>query len=103
MVEGLDGVSKDLQISTVYCDTQSAIFLTNDHMFHERANHIDVRYYFVHEVIARCDIIMSNVDTKENPTNMMTKPFIIVKFEHCLNLDGICHGLTPTGACVEDE
>ncbi|KAG8491178.1 hypothetical protein CXB51_014420 [Gossypium anomalum] len=40
-------LNEDLQISTVFCDSQSAIFLTKDQMFHERTKHIDVRYHFV--------------------------------------------------------
>ncbi|KAG8472304.1 hypothetical protein CXB51_034358 [Gossypium anomalum] len=31
-------LNEDLQISTVFCDSQSAIFLTKDQMFHERTN-----------------------------------------------------------------
>ncbi|KAG8496806.1 hypothetical protein CXB51_007977 [Gossypium anomalum] len=43
-------VSEDLQISTVFCDSQSAIFFrTKDQRFHERAKHIDVRYNFVRD------------------------------------------------------
>ncbi|TYI70330.1 hypothetical protein E1A91_D08G214000v1 [Gossypium mustelinum] len=35
-------LNKDLQINTAFCDSQSAIFLTRDQMFHERTKHIDV-------------------------------------------------------------
>ena len=35
-------LNEDLQISTVFCDSQSVIFLTKDQMFHERTKHIDV-------------------------------------------------------------
>ncbi|KAG8473612.1 hypothetical protein CXB51_036051 [Gossypium anomalum] len=37
-------LNEDLQISTVFVDSQSAIFLTKDQMFHERTKHIDVQY-----------------------------------------------------------
>ncbi|KAG8477637.1 hypothetical protein CXB51_031043 [Gossypium anomalum] len=49
-------LNEDLQISTVFCDSQSAIFLTKDQMFHERTKHIDVRYHFVRDIIASGDI-----------------------------------------------
>ena len=84
-------MSKDLQISTVYCDSQSAIFLAKDQMFHERTKHIDIRYHFIREVIARGDISVNKVGTVDNPADMMTKPLPIAKFEHCLDLVGICH------------
>ncbi|KAG8491586.1 hypothetical protein CXB51_014658 [Gossypium anomalum] len=82
-------LNEDLQISTVFCDSQSAIFLTKDQMFHERTKHIDVRYHFVREIIARGDIVVSKISTHENPTDMMTKSLPITKFEHYLNLVGV--------------
>ncbi|KAG8475835.1 hypothetical protein CXB51_032770 [Gossypium anomalum] len=82
-------LNEDLQISTVFCDSQSAIFLTKDQMFHERTKHIDVRYHFVHDIIARGDIVVSKISTYENPVDMMTKSLPIAKFEHCLDLVGV--------------
>lgn len=57
-------ISEDLQISTVFCDSQSAIFFAKDQMFHERTKHIDVMYHFVREVIARGDIVVNKVTLK---------------------------------------
>ncbi|KAG8480843.1 hypothetical protein CXB51_025300 [Gossypium anomalum] len=69
-------LNEDLQISTVFCDSQSAIFLTKDQMFHERTKHIDVRYHFVRDIIARGDIVVSKISTHENPADMMTSHFL---------------------------
>ncbi|KAG8481529.1 hypothetical protein CXB51_026324 [Gossypium anomalum] len=82
-------LNEDLQISTVFCDSQSAIFLTKDQMFHERTKHIDVRYHFVRDIIARGDIVVSKISTHENPADMMTKSLPITKFKHCLDLVGV--------------
>ena len=35
----------------LFYDSQSAICLTKDQMFHERTNHIDVIYHYVHDVV----------------------------------------------------
>ncbi|PHT40888.1 hypothetical protein CQW23_19742 [Capsicum baccatum] len=57
-LKGLVGeLSKELQITMIFCDSQSAIFLMKDQMFHERTKHIDVRYHFVREIIAHGDIV----------------------------------------------
>ncbi|KAG8493469.1 hypothetical protein CXB51_010771 [Gossypium anomalum] len=82
-------LNEDLQISTVFCDSQSAIFLTKDQMFHGRTKHIDVRYHFVRDIIARGDIVVSKISTHENLADMMTKSLLITKFEHCLELVGV--------------
>ncbi|KAG8477230.1 hypothetical protein CXB51_031112 [Gossypium anomalum] len=79
-------LNKNLQISTVFCDNQSAIFLTKDQMFHERTKHIDVRYHFIRDIIARGDIVVNKISTHENPADMMTKSLPITKFKYCLNL-----------------
>ncbi|KAG8474611.1 hypothetical protein CXB51_031247 [Gossypium anomalum] len=82
-------LNEDLQISTVFCDSQSVIFHTKDQIFHERTKHIDVRYHFVRDIIARGDIVLSKISTHKNPADMMTKSLPITKFEYCLDLVGV--------------
>ncbi|KAG8497045.1 hypothetical protein CXB51_008291 [Gossypium anomalum] len=82
-------LNEDLQITTVFCDSQRAIFLTKDQMFHERTKHIDVRYHFFRGVIACGDIVVSKISTHENLADMMTKSLLITKFEYCLDLVGV--------------
>ncbi|KAG8481151.1 hypothetical protein CXB51_025916 [Gossypium anomalum] len=69
--------------------TESAIFLTKYQMLHERPKHIDVRYHFVRDIIARGDIVVSKTSTHENPADMMAKSLPITKFDHCLDLVGV--------------
>ncbi|KAG8472814.1 hypothetical protein CXB51_034622 [Gossypium anomalum] len=70
--------------------TESECHLSyKDQMFHERTKHIDVRYHFVRDIIARGDIVVSKISTHENPADMMTKSLPITKFEHCLDLVGV--------------
>ena len=85
-LKGLFGeLSRQLHINTLFCDSQSAIFLTKDQMFHEMTMHIDVRYHFVCEIITCGDIVVSKVGTQDNPQNMTTKSLPIAKFVHCSN------------------
>ena len=50
-------LNEDLQIRTVFCDSQSVIFLTKNQMFHERTKHINVWYHFVRDIIACGDLL----------------------------------------------
>ncbi|WVZ74349.1 hypothetical protein U9M48_022542 [Paspalum notatum var. saurae] len=74
---------------TIHCDSQSAIYLTKDQMFHERTKHIDVRYHFIRGVIAEGGIKVRKISTHDNPADMMTKHVPTSKFELCSSLVGI--------------
>ncbi|KAK3029672.1 hypothetical protein RJ639_039164 [Escallonia herrerae] len=75
--------------STVYYDSQSAIHLTKNQMFHERTKHIDVRFHFIRDVVSHGTVMVEKISTDENPTGMMAKHIPEIKFKHCLDLIGI--------------
>ncbi|KAH7550154.1 hypothetical protein JRO89_XS13G0144400 [Xanthoceras sorbifolium] len=60
-MRGLFGeLSLDHKVIVVHCDSQSAIHLTKDQMFHERTKHIDVKYHFVRDIISQ-DVVKKTV------------------------------------------
>jgi len=75
--------------TTIHCDSQSAICLTKDQIFHERTKHIDVRCHFIRGVIAEGDVKVCKINTRDNPIDMLTKPVSGAKFELCSGLVGI--------------
>jgi hypothetical protein len=50
---------------TLICDSQNAIYLIKDQMFHERKNHIDVKYHFAQGKLKVC-----KNSTRHNPADM---------------------------------
>ena len=76
-------------VTTIYCDSQSAIHLTKDQMYHERTKHIDVKFHFIRDTIAEGKVLVQKISTKENPADMFTKPLPVYKFKQCLNWVGI--------------
>ena len=75
---------------TVYCDNQSTIHLTKHQVFHKRFKHIDVKIYFVRDVIAQRLVKVEKIPTEEFPTDMFTKALPVTKFRHCLDLVNFC-------------
>ena len=67
-------------------DSQSALYLCKDPMYHERTKHIDVRMHFIRDVVALGTVAVKKIPTADNPADMMTKPVPTCKFRHCLNL-----------------
>lgn len=77
-------LTENLKITTMMCNSESVIFLTNYQMFHERTKHIDICYRCICEVIIYGDITVSKISTHDNPNNMITKALLFSKFKHCL-------------------
>jgi hypothetical protein len=73
----------------LFSDSQSAIYLTKDQMFHERTKHIDIKYHAIRDVVAKGKVKVCKISTHDNPADMMTKPVPVSKFELCSNLVGI--------------
>ena len=76
-------------VTTIYCDSQSAIHLTKDQMYHERTKHIDVKFHFIRDIIVEGKVLVQKIHTKDNPADMFTKPLPIYKFKQCLDLVGV--------------
>ena len=73
----------------LFYDSQSAICLTKDQMFHERTKHINVKYHYVRDVVVQGKLKVCKISTHDNPADMLTKPFPFAKFELCSGLVGI--------------
>ena len=70
----------------VYCDSQSAIHLSKNSVFHERTKHIDVRLHFIKDVISDKLVEVKKIATEVNPADVFTKVVPANKFEEALNL-----------------
>ena len=70
----------------IYSDSQSAIHLSKNPVYHERTKHVDVKYHFVRDLISTGSVQVSKVPTEDNPSDMGTKVVTASKFRHCLDL-----------------
>jgi hypothetical protein len=78
----------DTSCIDLFCESQSAIYLTKDKMFHERTKHNNIKYHYAREVITEGRLKVPKISTHDNPADLMMKPILDAKFELCSSLVG---------------
>ena len=74
----------------VLCDSQSAISLSKNQVHHEKTKHIDIKLHFIRLEVSKGIVKLVKIHASDNVADMLTKPVHMAKFEHCLDLAGIC-------------
>ena len=92
----LAGLVKELGIQQggvqLHCDSQSVIFLEKNQVYHARTKHIDMRFHKIGELVSSSELLLENIHTSKNAAGMLTKPIIIEKSKHYLDLINISRG-----------
>ena len=76
----------------MHWDSQSAIHLCNNPVYHERTKHVDVKYHFVRDQVVNGAIRIQKISTEDNLANMGTKIVTVAKFKYCMNLLHVSNG-----------
>ncbi|KAL0667522.1 hypothetical protein Bca4012_030226 [Brassica carinata] len=81
------GFKKDtVEIS---CDSQSALCLANNNVYHERTKHISRKMHFIRDIIAQGDVSVKKICTSKNPADILTKVVPVKKFEEAVDFLGM--------------
>ena len=70
-------------------DNQGSIFISSNPVTEKRSKHIDIRYHYIREVIARKLTEVYFIDGDNNPADLLTKNLGIVKFQKFRALLGL--------------
>ncbi|KAK1632201.1 hypothetical protein QYE76_006516 [Lolium multiflorum] len=71
------------------CDNESAIKIAYNPVLHGKMKHIEIRNHFIRDHIARGDIVLSFIGTKEQLADIFTKPLDekrFIELRHELNI-----------------
>jgi hypothetical protein len=66
----------------IYCDNTSAISISKNPVMHSKTKHIPIKYHFLREKVAEKNIRVEYVGTKEQVTDIFTKPLPPESFEY---------------------
>jgi dihydroorotase len=67
--------------ATVFVDNKSVIQLSKNPVFHDRSNHIEVRFHFIRESIEKGKINIEHIKTEDQLADVLTKSLGRVKFQ----------------------
>jgi hypothetical protein len=63
--------------------------MTENHIFHDRPKHIEIRYHYICDMVQRGALKLQYISTDEQVVVVLTKPLSHVKFEHFRDKIGI--------------
>ena len=73
------GISQDTMV--VYCDNSSVIDISKNPVQHSKTKHIEIRYYFIRDLVERKIMCLEYILTERQNVNIFTKPLDRSKFE----------------------
>ena len=68
--------------TTIFCDNNSAIALSKNHVFHKRAKHIDIRFHFIRELVNNKEICLEFCRSEDQHAHIFTKPLAKETFQY---------------------
>lgn len=85
----LEELGKKQGDNALYSDSQSAIHLAKNPVFHARTKHIQLRYHFIRELISDGTLSLKKILGSRNPADMLTKVVTKEKLEFCIASTGL--------------
>eukprot|EP00253_Pinus_taeda_P008747 PITA_08747 len=78
---------QDLQITctppiSIFCDNTSAISISKNPVMHSKTKHIPIKYHFLQEQVLEQKVKLEYVPSKEQVTDILTKPLPRDTFEY---------------------
>mgnify|MGYP004712679549 CR=1 FL=1 len=80
---------KQIDLTKIYCDSKSTIELSKNPVLHGRSKHIDIKFYFIRELVQGREIEIDYCRTEKQVADIFTKALkteTFVKLKKMLNM-----------------
>ena len=88
----LDELDKKQELGILHSDSQNAIFLAKNSIFHSKSKHIQMRYHFIYYLVKDKLVILEKICGSKNLANIVTKGVTIEKLKLCAASVGLLGG-----------
>jgi hypothetical protein len=82
------GVNFD-ELVVIYCDNTSTVNMSKNPVMHSKTKHISIKYHMIREKVAKKEVRLEHVSTKEEIANIFTKPLPKKTFEYLRDFLGL--------------
>jgi hypothetical protein len=82
--------------TVIFCDNSSSIKLSKNPIMHGRCKHIDVRYYFLRDLVKNEVFELRYCRTDEQIADVLTKPLKLESFCRFRDMLGVCDSSSLT-------
>jgi hypothetical protein len=78
----VDLFGHEMDSTVIHCDNQSCVKLSENPMFHDKLKHIEIKYYYIIDMVHRKAIHVQYLSTHEQVADVFTKPLARMKFNY---------------------
>jgi hypothetical protein len=79
----MEELGKKLDNSRLYHDSESAIHIAKNSVFHYKTKNIQLRYHFIRSILEDRHLKLEKIHTSHNPADMLTKGVTREKLSSC--------------------
>jgi hypothetical protein len=63
-----------LDFTIIHYGNQSCVKISDNPVFHDKLNHIEIKYHFIRDMVQRKEVLVQYLPTDEQVADVLTKP-----------------------------